>query len=135
MTRFWEIGWNIDIWSFCHHMQCIFDPKRAKTAQTRFFSGTGLFHNKSKLQFKYAKLGRSYGLCHFRRIRKPQLYAKNKKILWTDFEISAKWTDGRTNGRRLNHKSQPRCGGPKRKPIFTSRSGNFKHEKVSWRKS
>ena len=46
----------------CHHMECIFDQKRAKTAKTRFFLELSLvfFKSKPKMQFKYAKLRRSY---------------------------------------------------------------------------
>ena len=51
--------------------------------------------------------------CHFRRIRKPQLCAKNKKILMSRFWNFCR-TDERTDERKLNHKSQPRCGGTKK---------------------
>ena len=48
--------------SFCHHMQCIFDQKRAKTTKTRSFLelSRDYFINRPKIQFKYAKLRRSY---------------------------------------------------------------------------
>ena len=46
---------------FCHHKQCIFDPKRAKTAKTRFFPEllTFYFRKRPKIQFECAKLRRS----------------------------------------------------------------------------
>ena len=34
---FEKIGQKPPKTPFCHHMQCIYDPKRAKTAKTRFF--------------------------------------------------------------------------------------------------
>ena len=62
---------------------------------------------------------------HFHRIRKPQLCAKNQIIPMNEFWDLCR-TKAQTDGRRLNHKSQPRCGGPKRaKTAKTRFSGIF----------
>ena len=47
---------------FCHHMQCIFYQKGTKTTKTSFFLELShdYFINRPKIQFKYAKLRRSY---------------------------------------------------------------------------
>ena len=57
-----EIGQKPQKTPVCHHMQCIFDPKRAKTAKTRFFPefSLGDFLYSPEIKFKYAKLRRSY---------------------------------------------------------------------------
>ena len=103
----------------------------------------GFFINTPKIQLKYAKLRRSYdsfprnwqkmsifgprlaqngpnGIFRAKSenvtsitLGSPNFVPKIQIILSTDFEISAGRTVERTDGRRLNHKSQPRCGGPK----------------------
>ena len=57
-TDWKKLAKNLRKTPFYHHMQCIFDPKRVKTAKTRFFPELLLsyFINRPKIQFKYAKL-------------------------------------------------------------------------------
>ena len=57
-----EIGQKPPKTPFCHHMQCIFDSKRTKTAKTRFFPelSLGYFIYRPEIKFKYAKLRRFY---------------------------------------------------------------------------
>ena len=67
-----EIGQKPPKTPYCHNMQCIFYPKRAKTAKTRFFPkhSLGYFINRPKIYVefgpemgkfgpKWAKMGRA----------------------------------------------------------------------------
>ena len=56
---------------------------------------------------------------HFLHIIKLQLSAENQNNPMSRFRDLYR-TDGRTNGRRLNHKSQPLHGGPKTKTSLSS---------------
>ena len=47
---------------FCHHMQCIIDPKKGQNGQNKIFQelSLGYFIYKPKIQVKYEKLRRSH---------------------------------------------------------------------------
>ena len=67
---------------------------------------------------------------HFLHIIKLQLCAKNQNIPMSRFRDLYR-TNGRTNGQRLNHKSQPLRGGPRMMSAFYQNE-MFLH-KLGWR--
>ena len=109
MNGFRKISQNVDFWP----KMAIFWPKTGQKWPN------GIFRAKSENVTSVA-------------LGNPNFVPKIRKFLWTDFEISAGHTNKRTNGqadgRRLNHKSQPHCGGPiKKLLLFQVYWPNFEH--------
>ena len=91
MTRFWEIGRTANFW-----------PKMAIFTKMNQKSPNGIF-------------GQNLKMSHPSHWEVPTLSRKSEnyyeRILRS---LPNAHTDAHTDERRLNHKSQPRCGGPKR---------------------